>query len=401
MKVEISKEEAGRFLVRYHGLDDGGTFSGEKGVLEFVKRVGCIQYDPLNVVGRNADLVLQSRIKGYSPAMLEKLLYTDRSLIDGWDKMMAIYLTEDWSFFRRLRERKEREVKVTLQYRNSLEAVDMTEDIRRLIEKKGPLQATQIKLGESADRGSWGHGKLSSAALDYMFNIGELGVYAKKNNHKIYDLIENLLPKELLEAADSFESDHDFYKWYFKRRIGSVGMLWGRNGGGWLGQFLSEKSLRDSILSELLEEESVQAVFVEGIEKVFYIRQEDMKILDNISVEREKEVRFLAPLDNMLWDRDMTKAIFDFEYTWEVYVPLEKRKYGYYVLPVLYGNQLVARFEPEKQRGNDPLEIKNWWWEVGIEVTKEMKAAVKKALQEFCEYLGASGVSKEGLKRIK
>lgn len=400
-QMKISIEEARRFLVRYHGLDDANIFSGEQGILNYIKRVGCIQYDPLNMVGRNADLVLQSRIKGYKSDMLEKLLYSDRSLIDGWDKMMAIYLVEDWPFFHRLRARKEIEVKATLKYRKSLDALKLTEEIHKLIEERGPLQATHIKLGEHEKQGRWGHGRLSSAALDYMFNIGELGVYAKKNNHKIYDLIERLLPSELLECDDSFASDHDFYKWYFKRRVGSVGMLWARNGGGWLGQFLSDKSLRDSIISELVEEKSLKTISVEGIDKVFYIRSEDVEILNSSAEEGQRSARFLAPLDNLLWDRDMTKKIFDFDYSWEVYVPAEKRKYGYYVLPVLYGNQIVARFEPEKQRGNDPLEIKNWWWEEGISVTKEMEKAVQKTLKDFCEYLGAEGVSKDSLKRMK
>jgi uncharacterized protein YcaQ len=223
-------------------------------------------------------------------------------------------------------------------------------------------------------------------------------VYTKKNNHKVYDLIENLLPKELLEAADPFESDHGFYKWYFKRRIGSIGMLWGRNGGGWLGHFLSEKPLRNSILTELVEEKSLQTISVEGIDELFYIRQEDVAIFDSVEEGSEKVVRFLAPLDNLLWDRGMTEKVFDFEYSWEVYVPVEKRKYGYYVLPVLYGNEIVARFEPEKQRKNDPLEIKNWWWEDGIVVTKEMEYAVQKALLDFCEYLQADGIHKDSVK---
>ncbi|MDF2890526.1 MAG: hypothetical protein K0R80_893 [Clostridia bacterium] len=396
-QMKISKAEARRFLIHYHGLDSLNVFSGEEGILEYIKRVGCIQYDPLNVVGRNADLVLQSRIKGYNPATLEKLLYTDRFLMDGWDKMMAIYLTEDWPFFQRIRKQKGIEVKATLRNRKSLGAIEMTQEMREIISNGGPLQATQVKLGESGE-GRWGHRRLSSAALDYMFNIGELGVYTKKNNHKVYDLIENLLPNELLEAADPFECDHDFYKWYFKRRIGSIGMLWGRNGGGWLGHFLSEKPLRNSILTELMEEKSLQTISVEGIDDVFYIRQEDIYIFDSVDEEAEKVVRFLAPLDNLLWDRGMTEKVFDFEYSWEVYVPAEKRKYGYYVLPVLYGNEIVARFEPEKQRKNDPLKIINWWWEEGITVTEEMKYAVQKALLDFCEYLQADGIHRDSAK---
>jgi uncharacterized protein YcaQ len=393
-KLKLSKEEARNFLIRYHGLDGSNTFLGEEGILEYIKRVGCIQYDPLNVVGRNADLVLQSRIKGYTLAVLEKLLYTDRTLVDGWDKMMAIYLQEDWPFFHRLRKQRTMEVRATLRHRNSLEAVDMTSEIRDIISKRGPLQGTQISLGEIG-KGRWGHRSLSSAAMDYMFNTGELGVYTKKSNQKVYDLIENLLPHELLEAADPFAKDHDFYKWYFKRRIGSIGLLWERNGGGWLGQFLSEKPLRNSIISELVEEKSLQTIFIEGIEEAFYIRQEDVNILDSVDEKKEKVVRFLAPLDNLLWDRGMTKKIFDFEYSWEVYVPIEKRKYGYYVLPVLYDNQIVARFEPEKHRGNNPLKIKNWWWEEGVVVNSEMKYAIQQALSNFCEYLHADGLDKE------
>jgi uncharacterized protein YcaQ len=231
-----------------------------------------------------------------------------------------------------------------------------------------------------------------------MFNTGELGVHSKKSNQKVYDLIEKLLPRELLEAADPFTRDQDFYKWYFKRRIGSVGLLWGRNGGGWLGHFLSDKLLRNSIISELVEEKSLQGVIIEGIDDVFYIRQEDMNIFDSMNEHKEKAVRFLAPLDNLLWDRGMTEKIFDFEYSWEVYVPAEKRKYGYYVLPVLYDDRIIARFEPEKHRGNDSLKIKSWWWEEGIVATSEMENAIHKELLRFCEYLHADGLHKDSAK---
>jgi len=400
--MTITKEEARKFLIHYHGLDDSNTFVGEEGVLKYMKRVGCIQYDPLNVVGRNSDLVLQSRVQGYSASILEKLLYEDRSLIDGWDKMMAIYSREDWPFFHRLRERKDIGIRGTLENRNSIEALELTGEIREILLEQGPMLSSKINLG-SAGKGRWGHRKLSSAAMDYMFNVGELGIRAKKNTQKIYDLIENLLPKELLEHPEPFATDREFYKWYVKRRVGSLGLIWGRNGGGWLGHFLSDKKLRLSVLSELVEEKSLITLEVEGLDEVFYIRKEDYGILESLrnSVENSVKVaRFLAPLDNLLWDRTMVEKIFDFTYTWEVYVPVVKRKYGYYVLPVLYGNQLVARFEPEKQRGNEPLEIKNWWWEENIPVTEEMKEAVESCLKRFCDYLQADGIQEGSLEKI-
>lgn len=398
-KLKITKAEARRFLIHYHGLGSSNIFQGEAGILDYFKRVGCIQYDPLNVVGRNADLVLQSRIPGYSPFILEKMLYSDRSLVDGWDKMMAIYRQEDWPLFHRVRKEREIEIQRILRNRDSLKALKLTGEIRDILLQKGPLQSTKIDIG-TGGKGVWGHRKLSGAAMDYMFNRGELGIYGKKNTQKIYDLIENLLPSQLIDFPDPFKNDRDFYKWYFKRRIGSLGLIWGCNGGGWLGHFLSDKTLRNSILTELVKEKSITTVSVEGIDETFYIRTEDTKFLNSVQEKNEPTMRFLAPLDNLLWDRAMIKKIFGFEYSWEVYVPKEKRKYGYYVLPVLYGDQLVARFEPEKHRGNKPLEIKNWWWEEGITVTEAMKLSVEKSLKMFCEYLEADGIHTKSLKKI-
>lgn len=384
MSIGITLEDARNYMITYHCLDGSRVLAGKTGVLEYINRVGCIQYDPLNVVGRNPDLVLQSRVKDYHSELLSKLLYQDRRLIDGWDKMMAIYETDVFPNFRRVREEKDIEVKQLLERRNSISALSYVDDIRKIIEDSGPIQSNQITFGEGSYN-SWGHKKISSATLDYMWHIGELGIYDKKNTQKIYDLNSRLLPQEILHALDPFENEIDFYKWYVKRRIGGVGLLWNKSGGAWLGNFIGNKKLRDGIIPELVNEGELLVINVEGIKEPFYIRSEDEKYLYN--KPKNREARFLAPLDNMLWDRDLIKKIFHFDYSWEVYVPEIKRKYGYYVLPVLYGNQLVARFEPELQRNNEPIKIKHWWWEKDIVVTSEMESAIEKEFIEFSKYL--------------
>jgi uncharacterized protein YcaQ len=252
---------------------------------------------------------------------------------------------------------------------------------------RGPLLASQIKLGE-AGKGKWGHRNLSGAAMDYMFNIGELGIYAKRGTQKVYDLIENLLPNDLLNCSDPFISDRDFCKWYLLRRIGSIGLLWDRNGGGWLGHFLSDKELRKNILSELADLGHLAEIRIEGIDETFYMRQEDQELLGSCKADDKPVVHILAPLDNLIWDRDMTEKIFGFKYSWEVYLPASKRKYGYYVLPVLYGSQFIGRFEPEIQRGNDSLKIKSWWWEQGVKVNNQMKRDILKGFERFAGFLG-------------
>ncbi|MBE6054773.1 MAG: winged helix-turn-helix domain-containing protein [Clostridium sartagoforme] len=395
----ISKEKLRKFLVLYQGLYTNDTFVGEEGIKNFIKRVGCIQYDPLNVVGRNADLVMQSRIEGYDSLMLENLLYKKRELIDGWDKMMAIYSADDWPYFKRVRTERIKEVESVLKHRNSIDAINYVDTVKEYIEKNGATIPSKIDLG-SVEKGAWGHGKLSSATMDYMWNSGILGVSEKKNTQKKYDLIERLLPVEIFKKEDPFKNDDEFFKWYIKRRIGSIGAYWERNGEGWLGNYISNKDLRKRILNELLDEGELILIKVENIKETFYIRKEDISILNESNSFNEKNIRFLAPLDNLIWDRKLTKDIFDFDYTWEVYKPIDKRKYGYYVLPVLYGDKIIARFEPELNRKNKPLVIKNWWWEDDFEVTNDCINSIKEALNRFCNYLKADGVSEDSFSKI-
>ncbi len=392
--ITMSMDELRAFLVAYQGFASSKPLASESGIVELVKRIGCIQYDPLNVVGHNPDLMLQSRFVGYDPVLLDRLLYQRRELVDGWDKMMAIYSVHDWPYFYRVRARKKEETEGTLAYRGSLEAIQYVDTVRVFIETNGAVSPAKLDLGRVAN-GRWGHGKLSSAAMDYMWNTGTLSVKEKRNTHKIYDLTERVLPKEIVEQADPFDSDHAFYKWYFKRRIGSLGAYWGRNGGGWLGHFVSDNQLRAQVLQELCEEGSLLRVKVEGLKEAFYMRMEDQVVLNAMCRDTEPTVTILAPLDNLLWDRKLIKDVFNFEYSWEVYRPAAARKYGYYVLPVLYGDRLVARFEPEKHLTGEPLKIANWWWEEGFEAREAAKEAVMKALREFCLYLKADGLDKE------
>ena len=137
---------------------------------------------------------------------------------------------------------------------------------------------------------------------------------------------------------------------------------------------------------------------VEGSKESFFIRKENSSLLGKPA--ENNVAQFIAPLDNLIWDRGMIEELFGFKYTWEVYTPVAKRKYGYYVLPVLYKNQFVARFEPEPCKGKAPLQIKNWWWEPGIAVTDEMNDAIKDAFERFGKYLGVE-VSKDALKTVK
>jgi uncharacterized protein YcaQ len=273
-----------------------------------------------------------------------------------------------------------------------------TKDIIKEFKKRGHLGAKDINLGKCKSN-RWGHKNISGAALDYLFSIGRLGVYEKKNVIRIYDLIENLLPGKIINAKEPFGNDMEFYEWYVLRRIGSIGIHWLRNGLGWNGYFINDKKLRMEIFNNLEKIGLIQKITVPEINEDFYIRQQDIKTLQK-KPDYDNCVRFLAPLDNMLWDRLMVQKLFNFQYSWEVYLPKEKRKYGYYVLPVLYQNKIIARMEPQKYEVGKPFTIKNWWWEKGISINGKLKSAIKNGLNIFSEYLNADGIDKKSLERI-
>lgn len=382
VKVEISLEKARSFLVNYHNLNEVREYRGIDGIIQCFQQLKSIQYDPLNVVGRNADLVLQSRVRDYEPSMLYDLLYRQHRLIDGFDKEMCIYEADEYVSFARVRKANVKRTEATLAYRGQLDALNIVEEVRDYIKKNGMTSSKDLSIGESRES-RWGHKKLSSAALDYLYCRGDLAIKEKRGTQKYYDFTDNVLAKELLEA-DDFIDDTEFLQWYIKRRIQCVGLLWNKRGGSWQGHYLSDKKTRENVINHLVDTKKLQVVYIEGIDTPFYLPYEAQC---HFNYPNKGHVKFLAPLDNMLWDREMINRIFHFDYRWEVYTPVDKRKYGYYVLPVLYGTKLIARFEPYKSKKDEPFMIKNWWWEPEITVTDVMLGEIHRTIKDFARYL--------------
>lgn len=390
MKMKLySREEARYMLCRYHNLDGAESLSGEMGAEKIMQRIHSIQYDPLNVVARNADLVLQARVKDYKESFLYNLLYREHKLVDGFDKEMCIYESGDFTRFSFVRSEYHRHVIPALEHRNQMGIFEILDDVRDFVKEHGRTGTKDITMGEVRES-RWGHKKLSSAALDYLFNSGELCVVDKRGTQKYFDLTERVFGREFYGNLDM--TIEEFLEWYIERRIQSVGFLWNKSGGAWQGHFLCENETRSSILQTLLEKDKIDEIQVEGIKESFYISknfQEYMKYQTSNSY-----VRFIAPLDNIMWDRKMLDMLFDFTYRWEVYTPVAKRKFGYYVLPVLYNGQFVARFEAEPVHQAGEFVIKKWWWEPEIEPNDNMIESIEKEMVRFAKFLQVNNSQK-------
>ncbi len=389
MKIlTITKKQARRYLLAHQGLWPPYKLEGKAGILDHIRHVGCIQFDPLNIVGRNPELVLQARVSGFQPVMLQELLYKDRKLLDGWDKNMSIYSVEDWPYFHRRREAAKRNPG-----RSPEPVRSILPQVRQALEEHGPLSSIDLDFNQTVDW-SWAPTRLARAALESMYWGGELVVHHKVNTRKVYDLTSRHLPEDLLSASDPNETEEQFHDWYVHRRIGGVGLLWDKSGDAWLGMPGIKSKERKAALSRLLKQGKVIEVGVDGIKLPLYMRSEDEMLLNKTLDSRTPLSRsaIIAPLDNLLWDRRFVAGLFGFTYIWEVYKPVAERRYGYYVLPILYGDRFVARFEPGQDKKNGTLIIKKWWWELGVKQSERMHNDLIQCFGQFLNFLGADNL---------
>ncbi|MBH1940816.1 YcaQ family DNA glycosylase [Mobilitalea sibirica] len=379
--ITLSNKQARQFILLKQGLLGDYKFIGKEGVLEFVRQAGCIQYDPIDVCGKNADLVLQSRVKGFKKDMLYELLYRDRLLIDYFDKNLSIMETKDWPYFERIREAYRRSS------RGQEEVGKVADNIKAIIKEKGPVCSKDIDLDAKVDW-YWSETKLSRAALETLYFRGDLIIHHKKGTMKYYALAEDFIPKVYLEAEEPFPEDMEFFKWRVLRRISAVGLLWNKPSDAWLAIWDLKADLRKKVFEELLIEEKIMSVHVEGSKDTFYCLTEDKNILEQVlsQPKLKKRTELIAPLDSFLWDRKLIKEIFGFEYKWEIYTPVHQRNYGYYVLPILSGDRFIGRIEAVADRKENVLNVKKMWLEQDISLTKGMKQNIDRCLRRFMKF---------------
>ncbi len=379
----LTKSQARRFILAYQGLWPPRALKGKAGILDYIHRVGCIQFDPLKIVGNNPELVLQARVSEFQPDLLDSLLYEDRKLVDGWDKNMSIYPVEDWPYFQRRRDAD----RVRLGKR--LEATrDILPQVRAELEARGPLSSIDLDFDKTVDW-SWAPTRAARAALDSMYTWGELIVHHKVHTRKVYDFAHKHISSAYLDAADPNETETQYQDWYVFRRIGSVGLIWDRAGGAWLNMPGLKSKERKATLSRLLAQEKILQVQIGDINAPCYMQCEAIPLLDDVihTNANAPQAAILAPLDNLIWDRKFVKALFGFSYVWEVYKPVAERQYGYYVLPILYGDRFVARFEPGRDKESGALLIKQWWWEPDVTPSDDTRRALRHCFEDFLHYL--------------
>ena len=392
----ITRQQARLFVLAKQGLIGPYRFAGKSGAYDYVRQAGCIQFDPVDVCGKNAELTLQSRVKGFRKNMLAELLYKDRLLVDYADKELSIWPVEDWPYFSSYRDRS-RKLGKTFKGISKLrkEAISY-------ISENGPVTSSSLPIeGEIFWHSSmhWsGHWDRKSPAarsiLEQLYTDGELVIHHKNGSRKFYDLAEKHIPSDILSAKNPLRNEYDFLCWRVLRRLGAVGLLWDKNSTAFLGIDINAEK-RKKILDNLTLQGKICPVSVQGIKQTFYYQAEDEPLMTSIvdgSADLKQRMSFIAPLDPLMWDKSLILALWDYQYSWEIYTPANKRKYGYYTLPILFGDRFVGRIEAVPDRKKKVLEVKGLWLEPEIHQTKKLNTELEKTLIRFAKFNGCDSV---------
>jgi uncharacterized protein YcaQ len=374
--IDLSGDAARRFLVRRHLLAPARSMPpGPEGVMAVFDRLGSVQFDPLGVAGRNHDLVLHARVAHYDPAWTDELLYERRCLFETYNKMLSILPTSELPWFRHSWERFE-DLHAGDAFVKYGDAVD---HVLERIRERGPTSSLEFERRAAVDW-YWGPTNESRAALEALTEAGIISVAKRIGNRRFFDLTERLYPPELLEHRPPAREQvrHKLLSRYRANGLlgeGGEAALWYATGKARRAPSDPPDALiRAELRGELVAGGELVPVDVEGVRGTRYVVAADRGHLDDAIAESargvpfaEASVVFVAPLDPLVWDRDLLRQLFGFDYVWEVYVPAAKRRWGYYVLPILYGDRLVGRFEPRIERTEGRLRILGAFWEPGFD----------------------------------
>jgi uncharacterized protein YcaQ len=399
--IHLSREAARRFILGGSGLWPGRRWQGMRGTERAMRTLEHLQLDPLQIMARAQDLMLHSRVDGYAIDDWAILTYERRRFFD-WGGWLAVRPMEELPHWR-VRMRRERESPHFREVHDTHAAA--IEEMREVLRRRRTVANRDFAMGDRTRVDSYRGRKDSALALHYLWRVGEVMVSRRERFERAYALSERVAPKRLLRESPDAEAD-DFL---LRKMVAAAGIsaLTGANGA--LDRTVPRAELhawRDA----RVDDGTLVEVDIEGWPGRRWAHGSDASALRLLARGRipaawrplgrttTDEAVFLAPLDPVM-ERARARALWDFDYTWEVYVPAAKRRFGYYTLPVLWGDALVARFDGRLDRASRTLHILSLWLEdESLADDPSFADALGRGMTRFAGFLGAQRVEAAGVR---
>lgn len=397
--MRISKQTARRFVLGRQGLWPGRRWAGLQGVHDALTACEAVQIDPLNVTARNHDITLWGRVLDYQPDYLHTALYDDRAFFEYGGAIFVYPIAER----RYWQHHMTRQHGAAARRNISPELLDQ---VRTALRERGPLGNRDFT--GNARVNSYRGRKDTGPALFHLWLTGETVIHHRRRFERVYDLSERVLPPDLLTMAPEAETEAHFAR----KAIAFMGLIRERAWANSVADALQRKIGHEDAavwLNRLMQQGVIAQVAIEGAKEDSYALAEDLPLLETLEAGKipvawhpsgpttEEEAVFLAPLD-IVSARGRAAQLFDFDYVWEVYKPVQKRRWGYYTLPILWGDRLVARLDPKLDRKNGTLEVKGFWREDSISAQNtDFIEALARGLRRFATFIGAQQFALDGI----
>jgi len=351
-------------------------------VLEVFRRLGSIQFDPVAVAGRNHDLVLHARVAGYEPAWCDEL-YERREIFEATNKALSFVPAGEFPWFRHVMGRK------GPRFHNAALADNpaVAEKVLERIRAEGPLSSADFERETGPTKDWFGMPENAVRAVLEAYTVtGVIGLARRDGNLRYYDLLERLLPAEV-RAREVPEREQLRHKLLSRYR--AHGLLGAGGAGGTFARIANPPERRD-LHKELVEHGALVPVEVEGVRGKRFVVAEELALLE-APPEPKPSVAFIAPFDSLLWDTTLLASLFGFDFVWEGFFPPAKRRWGYYVLPIVFGSRFVGRIEPRIDRDRARVEVLDVWWEDGFAPRRAdgFVDAMRDAFREYLRFAGA------------
>lgn len=380
----LKKEEAKRIALQAQGLFQENSFGkGKEGALETIRHLGYVQLDTLAVVARAHHHTLYTRTKDYSENHLNELM-KEKKIFEYWSHAAAYLPMEDFRF--------------TLLRKNDFlkgKAHWFAKDkkihkyVLDKIKAEGPLQSKDFEADKK--HATWFDWKPAKIALEQLFQNGKLMVRERKGFQKVYDLTERVLPSEI---DTSLPTKLEFAEYLILSTLRAHGIAS-------LKDMTHLRSGMDPIVVKVLKKMLVEGIISEininsVNEKYYQIANHQLPITNHTTINRKSAINksaiILSPFDNAIIRRNRLKNIFDYDFMLECYLPEQKRKFGYFCLPILYENNFVGKFDPKADRDTGIFYVKRFHLENQPNDMDEFLKAFSISLKNFAKFNGCNKI---------
>lgn len=392
MKQTLSRAEARRIALAAQGFGRPRPSSaGTRQLNSAIARMGTLQIDSVNVFARSHYMPLFSRVGAYDTAALDRLLFARRApYVEYWAHVASFIAAEDWALFRfRMDDMRARySERADSWYASNREIVEW---VRAELAARGPLRPAEIEHDAKQDRrGPWWDWDVVKNALEYLWLFGEVAIAGRRGFERRYGLAEQVIPAEVLAAPVDRD---DAVRELVRRAAVAYGVATAAD----LADYWRIRD-RPRIMAAIADLEAggeLEAVEVKGWTSAG--RPARAWVHRDAALPRRVDAAaILTPFDPVVWFRDRAERLFDFEYRIEIYTPAPKRRFGYYSLPVLVGDDLVGRVDLKADRAASTLFVQSAWWEHGRPEDAAPRLADELRLAARWQGLGDISISQWG-----